>query len=197
MKSETTDLETLASLVSSRRQFLFVCAGVVPAVFAGEQRVLALSRATILKLGRVCSFCGMSAYNVFALAGVPARPHRICDRCLELFVITMEQRGIEREPGGPRVPAPNAVEGDFGALLRWLRAARVHRDEIVARGRPCSANVACSFCDTDKSDCASFIGLPNVFVCDRCVLNGIDMLTRSGWQPSGRGLSPRSKNRAT
>jgi hypothetical protein len=102
----------------------------------------------------------------------------------------MEQRGIEREPGGRRVPAPNGVKGDFDAVIKWLRSARAHRDEIIARFRPSLASLPCSFCGTGISECASSMGGAKAVICDRCAVDSFDMLMRSGWQPSGRRLSP-------
>ena len=165
-----------------RRGFLLLL-GVAGATTASglwmpDTGLVELPRRFVLEVAGACWFCQKPAERVARLVGVPGRPTRVCNECIELCFDIIEENGTGPRRPPPLAPPPAPAREDSAAWLRLReQLAKARQDELLAglreeiRPQPPrhSGQLACSFCDALQKEVKKLIAGPTVFICDICV----------------------------
>jgi hypothetical protein len=161
------------SAVFSRRRFLFLLGGATAGIWLASTGLIRLERTFVLKHAGGCSFCGKTARDVLAIAGVTGRSCQICDECVGLCCDILDGDGVRfRRDSTADIEA--RLPQDREALARFLAEIEEQRRSYDAQSLDLSSSrsvlteFACSFCDRPRSEVAKLISGPRVFICDGC-----------------------------
>jgi hypothetical protein len=86
-------------MTAARRWFVALCGARTSSLWLAGPGLIRLPIQFVLALGGICHFCGKTAENVKAIAGVVGSPTRICNECLALCVEVIAERADNIRPG--------------------------------------------------------------------------------------------------